>query len=71
MEANIHRMVEESSMNSMMKFTRRPLLQVLAVLLAFSGFAGWTLAQESAAHDRIFVVTHVDIVPPNTAKARN
>ncbi len=68
-EENIHREVEDMPMDSKMKFTRHPLLQVCAVLLlACSSFAGWALAQESAAHDRIFVVTHVDIVPPNTAE---
>jgi len=66
--ANIHREVVDMPMSSKMKFTRRPLLQVCAALiLACSSFAGWALAQESAAHDRIYVVTHVDIVPPNTA----
>jgi quinol monooxygenase YgiN len=68
-EADIHQEVEDMPMNSKMKFTRRPLLQVCAVLLlACSSFGGWALAQESAAHDRIYVVTHVDIVPPNTAE---
>jgi len=29
--------------------------------------AGWAVAQEMSAHDRIFVVTHVDIVPTDAA----
>jgi quinol monooxygenase YgiN len=68
-EANIHLEVEDMPMSSKLSFTRRPFLQVCALLLlACGGFAGWALAQESAAHDRIYVVTHVDIVPPNAAE---
>ena len=45
-----------------------PVLRVAAVLILASwGLAGQTVAQEPGAHDRIYVVTHVDIVPPNTA----
>jgi quinol monooxygenase YgiN len=59
---------EKMTMHSIRKFTQRPLLLVCAaLLLASCSFAGWALAQEPAAHDRIYVVTHVDIVPPNTA----
>jgi quinol monooxygenase YgiN len=36
------------------------------LILASCGLAGQALAQEPAAHDRIYVVTHVDIAPPGT-----
>ena len=53
-------------MLSNVKFARRPLLHLCAVLLLAScGFAGWALAQDAGGHDRIFVVTHVDFAPPN------
>jgi quinol monooxygenase YgiN len=37
------------------------------MLLAASGYAGRTLAQEPAPTGKIYVVTHVDIIPPETA----
>ncbi|HSZ18622.1 MAG TPA: antibiotic biosynthesis monooxygenase [Candidatus Acidoferrum sp.] len=41
-----------------------PLFRICAVLiLASCGLAGHALAQEPA-HDMIYVVTHVDIIPP-------
>jgi quinol monooxygenase YgiN len=44
---------------------RWPLLRVWALLiLASCALAGHALAQDQAAHDRIYVVTHVDIIPP-------
>jgi len=44
------------------------LLCMAAVLiLCSSGLAGHALAQEPAAHDMIYVVTHVDIIPPEAA----
>ena len=50
---------------SKVNFMRWPLLRVWAVLvLASCGLAGHALAQEQAARDRIYVVTHVDIIPP-------
>ena len=54
----------QSKVNSM----RRLLLRMGAVLiLASCGLAGQALAQEPGAHDRIYVVTHVDIIPPEAA----
>ncbi len=48
--------------------TRGALLRACAVLiLASCGLAAWALAQQPAAHDRIYVVTHVDIIPPQAA----
>ena len=47
---------------------RRPFLCLLAiVMLASYGLATHALAQGQAAHDRIYVVTHVDIIPPKAA----
>ncbi len=47
---------------------RRRLLGAAVVLsLAACGWAGRTLAQEEGAHDKVYVVTHVDIIPPETA----
>lgn len=47
---------------------RWPLLHLGAALVLIScGFAGRALAQESAAHDVIYVVTHVDIIPPEAS----
>ncbi len=54
----------QSKVNTM----RWLLLRMGAVLiLASCGLAGQALAQEPGAHDRIYVVTHVDIIPPETA----
>ena len=51
-----------SRMNSM----RGPLLRVCAVLILFScGLAAQAFAQEPGAHDRVYVVTHADLLPPN------
>jgi quinol monooxygenase YgiN len=50
---------------SKVNFMRRPLLRVCAVLvLASCGLAGHAWAQEQAGRDRIYVVAHVDIIPP-------
>jgi quinol monooxygenase YgiN len=54
----------QSKVNTM----RWLLLRMGAVLiLASCGLAGQALAQEPGAHDRIYVVTHVDIIPPEAA----
>jgi quinol monooxygenase YgiN len=59
---------EEMPIRSKINFTRRQLLAMLAVLILVScGFARRAIAQESGAHDRIYVVTHVDIIPPEAA----
>ncbi len=57
---------------SKVNFARGPLFGLLlamgaALVLAAFGLAGRTLAQEPAAQGKIYVVTHVDIVPPNAA----
>ncbi len=47
------------------KSARSPLrYAVAALLLAALGFAGMAVAQESGAKERIYVVTHVDLIPP-------
>ncbi len=52
------------SMQPKVNLMRRLSLPVCGVLiLAFCGLAGRALAQEPGAHDRIYVVAHVDIVP--------
>jgi quinol monooxygenase YgiN len=54
----------QSKVNSM----QWQLLRMVAVLtLASCGLASQAFAQESSAHDRIYVVTHVDIIPPEAA----
>jgi quinol monooxygenase YgiN len=40
---------------------------LMALVLITCGFAAHAMAQEAAAHDRIYVVTHVDIIPPQKA----
>ena len=41
--------------------------RMVGVLILLScGLAGGALAQEPGGHDKIYVVTHVDIVPPST-----
>jgi quinol monooxygenase YgiN len=60
--------VEKMPIQSRVISIPRLLLQIVALLiLASSGLAGHALAQEPAAHDMIYVVTHVDIIPPEAA----
>jgi quinol monooxygenase YgiN len=40
---------------------------MVVLIPAAFGLAEKGLAQEPAAHDRIYVVTHVDIIPPSIA----
>jgi quinol monooxygenase YgiN len=54
----------QSKVNSM----RWLLLRMMPVLILVScGLVGRALAQEQGAHDMIYVVTHVDIIPPEAA----
>lgn len=54
----------QSNMNSMGRLWLRA---GVVLILASCGLAGQAIAQDQASHDRIYVVTHVDIVPPSTA----
>jgi quinol monooxygenase YgiN len=48
--------------------TRKHLLLLSAAFaLVLCGAMGHALAQEQAGHDKIYAVTHVDIIPPQTA----
>jgi quinol monooxygenase YgiN len=59
------REVVEMAMRSKVEFMRRvSYCAVAALVLACCGLAGHARAQDQAAHDRIYVVTHVDIIPP-------
>jgi quinol monooxygenase YgiN len=59
------REVEKMPIRSKIKSRQSALLPLGAVLiLACCGLAGYALAQEQTARDRIYVVTHVDIIPP-------
>jgi len=53
---------------SKVNFVRWHSVRMLAaLLLTICGVAGWAVAQEMASKDRIYVVTHVDIVPTDAA----
>ncbi len=53
---------------SKLNVLRRQFLCLLAlVILAACGLAARALAQGQATQDRIYVVTHVDIIPPKAA----
>lgn len=52
-------------MQSRVSRGRRPFLEILAVLaLVAAAVAGTVVAQGQEMRDRIYVVTHVDIIPP-------
>jgi quinol monooxygenase YgiN len=55
------------SMNTDVFSVRRRLQICAVVFLAALGLAGWTRAQESGTRDRIYVVTHVDVLPTEAA----
>ena len=53
------------ALHSKRNFSRRALLGTAAILLAgILGLSGRALAQDTASHDRIYVVSHVDLIPP-------
>jgi quinol monooxygenase YgiN len=55
------------SVNTDLFLIRRRLQMCAVLLLAALGFAGWTHAQEAGTRDRIYVVTHVDVLPNGAA----
>jgi quinol monooxygenase YgiN len=68
MEEPTCREVEEMPIQSKVNSERWLLLRMGAVLILTScGLAGQALAQEPAVHDMIYVVAHVDIIPPEAA----
>jgi quinol monooxygenase YgiN len=68
MEQPTCREVEKMPIQSKVKSMQRLLPRIGAVLILCAfGFAGRATAQEPAAHDMIYVVTHVDIIPPEAA----
>jgi quinol monooxygenase YgiN len=46
---------------------RRRFLACAVLFLAALGPVGWARAQETAMHDRIYVVSHVDVLPTEAA----
>jgi quinol monooxygenase YgiN len=58
--------VEKMPIQSKLNFMRWPLLHIWAMLVLFSCcLVVVALAQEPVAHDRIYVVTHADLLGPN------
>jgi quinol monooxygenase YgiN len=55
------------SVNTDVQSVRRWFRVCAVLFLAAAGLAGWARAQESGAHDRIYAVTHVDILPTDAA----
>jgi quinol monooxygenase YgiN len=55
------------SLNTEVLSVRRRFRVCAVLFLAALGLAGWVSAQESGARDRIYVVTHVDVVPTEAA----
>jgi quinol monooxygenase YgiN len=55
------------SVNTDVHSVRRWFWVCAVLFLATGGLPGWARAQESGARDRIYAVTHVDIVPTDAA----
>ncbi len=55
------------SVNTDVHSARRWFWVCAVLFLATVSLAGWVRAQESGAHDRIYAVTHVDILPTDAA----
>ena len=58
------------SLNTELLSVRRRLQACAFLLLTMLGLAGWVRAQESGTRDRIYVVTHVDVVPTEAAAGK-
>ena len=55
------------SVNTDVQLVRHRFCVYAVMFLATVSLAGWARAQESGARDRIYAVTHVDIVPTDAA----
>jgi len=55
------------SLNTDVHSVRRRFWVYAVLFLATVGLAGWVRAQESGARDRIYAVSHVDVVPTDAA----
>ena len=55
------------SLNTDVHSVRRRFWAYAVLFLATVGLAGWARAQESGARDRIYAVSHVDVVPTDAA----
>ena len=55
------------SVNTDVQSVRRRFWVYAVLFLAAVGLAGWTRAQESGTRDRIYAVSHVDVLPTEAA----
>jgi quinol monooxygenase YgiN len=55
------------SVNTDLHSVRRRFWVYVILFLATIGLAGWVRAQESGTHDRIYAVSHVDVLPTEAA----
>jgi quinol monooxygenase YgiN len=58
------------SMNREVLSVRRRFQVCAILLLTMLSLAGWVRAQESGTRDKIYVVTHVDVVPTEAAAGK-
>src|SRR5258708_5765993 len=58
---------KKMSVNTHALSVRRRFLVYAVLFLATIGLAGWARAQEPKTGDKIYVVTHVDVVPTEAA----
>src|SRR4029077_3850737 len=58
------------SMNTEVLSVRRRFQVCAVIFLAALGLAGWARAQESGTRDKVYVVTHVDVVPTEAAAGK-
>ncbi len=55
------------SVNTDVHSVRRRFCVYAVLFLATVGLAGWARAQEPGTHDKIYAVTHVDVLPTEAA----
>jgi quinol monooxygenase YgiN len=58
------------SMNTEVLSVRRKFQVCAILLLPMLSLAGWVRAQEAGTRDKIYVVTHVDVVPTEAAAGK-